>query len=127
MESFFLKTSCQVDYGDIFMAKFSNKAFTFSQNADPQCGLLDIKNSHLTSYFNRICNFTGVPAISTPIGRDSNEMPIGIQFIAKWVRVNECVIFLQFSSGTRKNFSKLACTGRVRRNAKNQSFTWRIN
>ena len=52
-------------------------------------GLLYIKKSHLTSYFNRICNFTGLPAISTPMGLDSNEMPIGIQFISKWV----CLLF----------------------------------
>merc|ERR1711935_101593 len=59
------------------------RTFKISET-DKQNGLLYIENSHLTSYFTRICNFTGLPAISTPMGLDSNEMPIGIQFISKW-------------------------------------------
>ena len=48
-------------------------------------GLIDLNISNMASYFLRICNFTGLPAIATPMGLDSNKMPVGIQFISKWV------------------------------------------
>ena len=30
-------------------------------------------------------NFTGLPAISTPMGYDKNNMPIGLQLASSWV------------------------------------------
>jgi len=51
---------------------------------DKKYGLINLKISHLASYFLRICNFTGLPAVATPMGLDSNKMPVGIQFISKW-------------------------------------------
>jgi Asp-tRNA(Asn)/Glu-tRNA(Gln) amidotransferase A subunit family amidase len=34
--------------------------------------------------FVQLANFTGVPAVSVPAGYDDNNLPIGLQFIAKW-------------------------------------------
>jgi Asp-tRNA(Asn)/Glu-tRNA(Gln) amidotransferase A subunit family amidase len=34
--------------------------------------------------FIQLANFSGVPAVSVPAGYDDNDLPIGLQFIAKW-------------------------------------------
>ncbi|CAG8443463.1 amidase signature enzyme [Rhizophagus irregularis] len=34
--------------------------------------------------FVQLANFAGVPAVSVPAGYDDNNLPIGLQFIAKW-------------------------------------------
>ncbi|CAG8605159.1 7648_t:CDS:10 [Diversispora eburnea] len=34
--------------------------------------------------FAQLANFTGIPAVSVPAGYDSNKLPIGLQFMAKW-------------------------------------------
>ncbi|RHZ87392.1 hypothetical protein Glove_36g21 [Diversispora epigaea] len=34
--------------------------------------------------FAQLANFTGIPAVSVPAGYDSNNLPIGLQFMAKW-------------------------------------------
>ena len=34
--------------------------------------------------FVQLANFTGVPAVTVPAGYDDNNLPIGLQFIAKW-------------------------------------------
>ena len=35
--------------------------------------------------FTKMFNFTGLPAISTPMGYDKNNMPIGLQLASSWV------------------------------------------
>jgi len=34
--------------------------------------------------FIQLANLTGVPAVTVPAGYDNNNLPIGLQFIAKW-------------------------------------------
>ena len=35
--------------------------------------------------FAKLANFTGVPAITSPMGFDENDMPIGFQLMGNWV------------------------------------------
>ena len=48
-------------------------------------GLSCADEAGLAVVFTKVANFLGLPAISTPMGYDKNDMPIGIQFMAKWV------------------------------------------
>ena len=44
-------------------------------------------NSNLFSVltrFTNFVNFSGIPAVTIPAGYDNNQLPIGLQFVAKW-------------------------------------------
>lgn len=47
-------------------------------------GEVDVTMISDTMRFVQLANFTGVPAVSVPAGYDNNNLPIGLQFIAKW-------------------------------------------
>lgn len=34
--------------------------------------------------FTNFVNFSGIPAVTIPAGYDNNQLPIGLQFVAKW-------------------------------------------
>jgi|SRR4051794_7083301 len=47
-------------------------------------GELDLTVISDSLRFIQLANFAGVPAVSVPAGYDDNNLPIGLQFIAKW-------------------------------------------
>ncbi|CAI2181983.1 3302_t:CDS:10 [Funneliformis geosporum] len=47
-------------------------------------GEVDATITSDTMRFIQLANFSGVPAVSVPAGYDDNNLPIGLQFIAKW-------------------------------------------
>ncbi|CAG8565543.1 12226_t:CDS:10 [Funneliformis caledonium] len=47
-------------------------------------GEIDATITSDTMRFIQLANFSGVPAVSVPAGYDDNNLPIGLQFIAKW-------------------------------------------
>ena len=64
-------------------------------------------NNH--SQFTKLANFVGVPAISTPMGVDGNNMPVGFHLMANWVSYKHSAAkFLLAKSGLAKlgNLSK---------------------
>lgn len=51
---------------------------------DGEYGLSCATATSKCTAFTKMFNFTGLPAISTPMGYDKNNMPIGLQFASSW-------------------------------------------
>ena len=47
-------------------------------------GEIDPKTISNTMRFISFANFAGIPAVTVPAGYDDNQLPIGLQFVAKW-------------------------------------------
>ena len=47
-------------------------------------GEMDMKTASNSMKFINFVNFSGLPAVSVPAGYDDNQLPIGLQFVAKW-------------------------------------------
>ena len=47
-------------------------------------GEADLESASDAMRFASFVNFSGVPAVSVPAGYDDNQLPIGLQFVAKW-------------------------------------------
>lgn len=47
-------------------------------------GEADLKTISEAMMYVNFVNFSGIPAVSVPAGYDDNNLPIGLQFVAKW-------------------------------------------
>src|SRR5436190_348631 len=47
-------------------------------------GEIDLTTLSIVIRFTTFVNLSGVPAVTVPAGYDDNQLPIGLQFVAKW-------------------------------------------
>lgn len=59
------------------------------------CGMLDSKVTGDLDIFTYYANFTGVPAITVPIGTLNQELglPVGMQLLAPWYQDPELIVY----------------------------------